>query len=807
MQSQARVVIVGGGVMGCSLLYHLAEAGWKDSLLIEKSTLTSGSTWHAAGLCTNFIANYTMAQINQYGVELYPKLEAETGQSVSWHTSGSLRMAIRPEEVDWFHQVTGIGRAIGFHSEVIGVDKLLELNPFVNPEGVLAAIWTRDDGHIDPAGVANAFAKGARNAGASIVQNNRVTGIKRAPDGDWVVQTEQGEVRCEHVVNAAGCYARQVSQMAGTDSQITNMMHTYVVTEPIPALVERDGEIPVTRDPRASAYIRQEQKSGLIGIYEHQSHACWEHHDGWPEWESEHELFDAPLERLAPHLERVMERMPSWASFGFRRMVCGGIPHTPDAYPLLGPAAGLTNFWQCNGASIGIAAGGGCGKYLAQWMMEGAADINMTGLDARRFGAYADPDYVFAKSHQDYRHMYVLHFPGDEYPAGRPARTSALYETLKAKGAQHTEAGGWERPKYFSPDGKPEQPSFSHNDAFELAAQECKAVRERVGVMDLSSFGKYEVQGRGATAMLDQITANRVPAAGRIALTHLLGEQGRILGELTITRLADEHYYLLGGAAAELTDFHNLQQAAQDLPEVEVSRVSDDWGVLVVAGPNARALLAELTDASLENADFPWLSAQTIKVAGVEVRALRVNYVGELGWELHCPMAKMPEVYAAIDKAGAAHGLADVGVYAVNSLRLEKAYKGWGAELTNEITLVEADSCRFFCPGKGDFRGRDATLARQKQGPAGTQVVYLSVDSKDYDLHGGEAVYANGKPVGITTSGGYGHYTGQSLGFAYVDPACAKPGTHLQVYLIGKPYDAKVLDQPVWDPGAERSRS
>lgn len=808
MQGQVRIVIVGGGMMGSALLYHLAAEGITDALLVEKGELTSGSTWHAAGQCPSFIADYNMAKIHDYGNRLYPRLESITGQYVGWHGAGGIRFATRPEEVEWFHRVAAIGALVGFHCEIIDPAKIRQLNPFVNTDGVLAGAWTTDDGHVDPATCCQALARGARDLGATIVTRNRVLGIHQRPSGDWQVDTEQGSVICETVVNAAGCYAREVSRMVGTDVPITNMMHTYLVTDTVAEFAARDEEMPVMRDPYPSAYYRQEQKSGLIGIYETRgSMECWTHRGGWPEWEAENELFDPDFDVLAPYLERVMERMPIWRDLGIKRVVCGAIPHTPDGNPLLGPAAGLRNFWHCNGASIGIAAGAGCGKYLAQWMVHGDAEINMAGLDPRRFGSHAPGEYTRAKSHQDYEHMYALHLPGEERPASRPARTSSLYPHLEAAGAVHTEANGWERPKWFRRDGREEQPGFRRSNVFEVVAAECRAVRESVGVLDLSSFAKYELRGTGAGACLDRLFANRMPRRdGGIVLAHALSDNGRILGESTVTRLAADHYYVLSGATAEDRDLDTLRQALDDR-SVTVDNVTDHLGVLVVAGPNSRAVLAPLTETDLASSSFPWLCGRQITLAGLSVRALRVTYVGELGYELHCAMDHLPALYEAIVDAGTGHGMTDFGVYAVNSLRMEKAYKGWGSELTNEITLVEADMMRFFAADKGDFRGREATLAAADGKDAGIRCVYLELDADGVDIAGGEPVRHEDDPVGITTSGAFGHATGRSLGFAYVPTALAAAGQQLEVELLGDRRAATVLAAPVYDPANEQLRA
>lgn len=808
LPSQARVVIVGGGMMGASLLYHLAEEGWTDSLLIEKGELTSGSTWHAAGQCPSFIADYNMAKIHDHGVKLYPKLEELTGQYVSWHGCGGIRYALQPAEVEWFHRVAAVGRLIGFECEIIDPAKIRQLVPYANIDGVLAGAWTLNDGHVDPAGVCNAMAKGARRFGATIVTNNRVLDINPRPSGDWEVVTEQGTVIAEHVVNAAGCYARQVSQMVGTDIPMINMKHTYIVTDAVQTFLESDSEMPVIRDPYPSSYYRQEQKSALIGIYEMEnSQECWTHRGGWPEWNSENELFEPDLDNIMPFVERVMERVPMWRELGIRRVVCGAIPHTPDSNPFLGPAAGLRNFWHCNGASIGIAAGAGSGKYLSQWMIYGDAEINMAGVDPRRFSDFAPGDYTKAKSHEDYEHMYKLHLPGEERPAGREVRTTPLYDRLTAQGGVFGELNGWERPKWFSPDGREEEVGFRHNNVFDVVAEECRAVRERVGVLDLSSFAKYEVTGPDAEAMLNRCSANRMPRkTGGLVLTHYLSGEGRLNGESTVCRLGDDRYYVLSGANCEERDLAILGQAVLPEEDVEIRNITDEWGVLVLAGPRAREVLAGLTDADLSNAAFPWLTGREIDVAGVAVRALRVNYVGELGWELHCPMNRLLAVYDAVWEAGGAFGIANFGTYAVNSLRIEKAYKGWGAELTNEISPVEAGVERFFREDKGDFTGRDAVLKIREQGPE-IQVVYFEVEAGDNDVAGGEPMLDGDRVIGITTSGGFGHATGKSLGFGYVPAQYTEPGTGMQVQLLGEIRRITVLDTPVWDPASERPRA
>jgi dimethylglycine dehydrogenase len=803
MQTQARVVIIGGGMMGVGLAYHLAEAGWNDVLLIEKGELTSGSTWHAAGQCPSFIGNYNMAKIHHYGNTLYPRLEQLTGLPTGWHGCGGIRLATTPEEVDWFRHVQGFAANVGFAMEIIDPRRISELNPWLNTQGILAGAHTTLDGHVDPSSACNSMAAGARQLGAAIQRHTRVTGVNRLPSGEFRVETEKGAVTCEHVVNAAGCYAREVGKWLGVDTPITNMEHQYLVTELLAEFKDSLVELPVMRDPATAGYYRQEQKAGLIGIYEHSgAREAWGSRGGRPEWSSENELFAGDLDRIAPWLEKALERMPIFANAGIKRIINGAIPHTPDGNPLVGPIPGVPNAWNCCGSSIGIAQGPGCGKFLAQWMIHGDAEINMASVDPRRFGAYADQDYTRAKSFDDYHNMFETPLPGREVQAGRPARVTPLFHGLKARGAVMTEVHGWERPKYFAPPGFVEELQFRRTNTFDLVGAECRAVRDRVGIMDLSSFAKFDVTGPGAEAMLDRLCANRLPKKlDGIGLSQVLSDNGRILGEWTITRLGQNRFYILTGAGAEMQARDELSFAAG--PDVTVSNVTDAFGMLLVAGPMARDTLQPLTDADLSNAAFRWLSAQEIVLAGIPVRALRVTYVGELGWEIHAPMADLARLYAAIWAAGEAHGVADFGVQAVNSLRMEKAYRGYGSELTNEITLIEADCTRFYAPEKGVFRGRAATEAVRAAGIA-TRLVYGEIAATDCDIHGGEAVLLGDRVVGVCTSGAYGHATGKSLAFAYVTPDATEG---LEVVILGERRALTLLDAPAWDPANVRQKA
>ncbi len=803
MKNQAQVVIIGGGIMGASLLYHLAELGCTDTILVEKDELTSGSTWHAAGQCPSITGSFNLAKMHAYSNDLYPRLEGLTGQYVSWHKSGGIRLATNERELAWFKYIHGFSKIIGFDMDIIDPAEIRRINPFMTTDGVIAGAYTTGDGHADPSGICNALAIGARAMGATIIRKNRVIGLVQLPSGEWDVATEQGVIRAQIVVNAAGCYARQVAQMAGIDIPVTNMEHHYVVTDPIKAFQDRAEEIPVMRCPWVSGYFRQEQKSGLIGIYEKAGlREAWAP-KGMPEWESTSELFGDDLERIGKWLERAIERMPIFGEVGIRRVINGAIPHTPDGGPLLGPASGLTNFWHCCGTSFGIAQGGGAGKYLAQWMVFGDADINMTEFDPRRYGSYADEDYSRAKVFLDYRLTFTTRLPGEEEPDGRPQKVSPLHDRLRAAGAVHTETFGWERPKWFSLDGRDEVSGYARTNVFEVVRAEVKAVEERVGVLDLTGFAKYDVTGPGAEAFLNRVCANRMPRKpGGIGLVHPLSRGGRIYGEMTVTRLADDHFYCLSAAAAELRDLDLLLQSRLPNEDVTVRNVTMERGVIVLSGPRSRDVLATLTDADLGNDGFRWLSGKEIMIAGVPVRALRVSYVGELGWELHPMMGDMAALYDAIWAAGQAFGIANYGLYAVNTMRMEKGYKAWGSELTNELTMIEADMGRFIAMKKDDFVGKAATLAA----PDRMRIVYGEVAATNVDARGGEPVMLGDACIGMTTSGGYGHRVGKSLFFAAVPVAQAVPGTVFDVVLQGERRPAVVLEQPAYDADNARMK-
>ncbi len=806
MRTYAQVVIVGGGAMGVGLAYHLPKEGWNDVVLVDKGELTSGSTWHAAGLIPNFIGSLNMAKVHAYGVDLYARLEQETGQATGWHGCGALRLAVTDGEVDWFRYVKGILDYVGVESYLVGHAEMREIHPLLDVNNVKLGFYTPNDGHTDPASSTNSMAVGARNQGVEIIRRNRVIGIERTTSGEWRVDTEQGSITCEHVVNAAGSFADQVAQMTGFRLPIVNMEHQYLVTENLPEIEALEKEPPVVRDPIASCYIRQEQNGILVGPYETSGAVAWGL-DGI-NWGFDMELLPEKLDRLESSLLLAAERVPVFANAGLKRVVNGPITHTPDGGYLMGPAGGLRNYWLCCGASIGITQGPGAGKYLAQWMVHGQTEINVREMDPRRYGEYANlpNQFVVDKSIDEYQEMYQVHYPGEFRAAGRPIKTTPVYEKLKAKGAVFAEVYGWERPKCYAPEDVEEEYGFRRTNAFAYVAKECECVAQRVGLADLTAFAKYEVRGADAEAFLNRMGANRVTSRqGGITLTHMLTHRGGIESEMAITRLADERFFLTSAIVAQQHDLDWLVQHINQGEEVAVSDVTDAYGMLAVCGPRSRELLAKLTDADLGNDQFRWLTGKEIEVAGISVIALRVSYVGELGWEIYHPLDSMNELSQALESAGEEFGVGWFGSYAVNCMRLEKGYKGWGSELTTEITPVEANIERFV-DYDGAFIGKDAVVERKNSTPA-TRLVLVSVDADDADCLGNEPALDGDRPMGIVCSGGYGHRTGLSLAYVYVEPRFSAAGTTFEIPILGVRRTATVLRDAPYDPQNERLRA
>jgi dimethylglycine dehydrogenase len=810
MKSHARVVIVGGGIVGVSILYHLTKKGWSDSVLLEKMELTHGSTWHAAGLLPLFNMSYSIGQLHKYSVDLYKSLEAETGQAVGFHPTGNLRLATNRDRMDEYHKYCGTANTIGVPFEIVTPARVKELWPLCNTEGLVGALYHPQDGHVAPADVTMALAKGARTRGGEIYRQTKVTGIRRLPGGEWEVQTDQGSIACEHVVTATGSWARQTAAMVGLDIPVVAVEHQYLVTEPAPELEQRKAqnlpELAVLRESDASYYMREERQGFILGPYEKGAPA-WAV-DGVPDSFGQ-ELLPPDIDRLEPHINAAINRVPAFGKVGIKDCINGPIPYTPDGSPLVGPAWGLKNFWLAEGFSFGITAAGGAGDLLSDWMVNGEPAIDPWDVDPRRFGPYANRRYTKVKNEECYEHVFVLHYPLEERPGARPAKAAPCYERMKALGAVFGQKYGWERPNWFAPSKAKQKDrySFRRTNFFEPVREECRAVRERVGLLDLTGFSKFEVSGPGAEAFLDRLVANRLPKKiGRIALAHALTPQGGVRSEFTISRLAEDRFYIVSAAAAERHDYDLLWRNLPADGSVRLDNVTMANGVLVVAGPRARDLLRKITDADLSNEKFPWLSGQDIAIHHAPARALRVNFVGELGWELHHPLPYQNAIFDAIMEAGKEFDIRPFGIRAMDSLRIEKSYKYWRGDLFTEYTALESGLDRFVQLNKPEFVGREALVRQQQQGVP-RKFVTIEVDAKESDPWGNEPLFIGRKMVGRTTTGAYGYTLGKSMAVGYVQADVAASGTEMKIVMLGKKRDARILPESPWDPGNARLRA
>jgi dimethylglycine dehydrogenase len=832
MRSEARVVVIGGGVVGVGTLYHLAKKGWSDVLLIERKELTSGSTWHAAGLLPLFNMSYSVGQLHKYSVAFYGGLEAETGQSVGFQRVSNIRLARTRDRWDEFMAYKGIADTIGIRVEVLTPDQVKELWPLCETDGLIGAIRHPDDGYIQPADLTQAMATGARARGAEIVRNTTVTAIERR-NGRWVVVTDKGEVTCDHVVSATGNFARRTGEMVGLDIPVIPVEHQYIVTEAHPAVVERHRkglpEMGVLREADSSWYLREEAGGFLLGPYETGAPCCYV--DG-PHADSEFELFQEDLDRLAPHIETAIVRVPAFGEVGVKKVYNGAIAYTPDGGPIVGPAWDLPNFWLNEGHSFGVTAAGGAGWQLAEWIVDGEPTIDMMGVDPRRFGPYASRGYLRAKNEEAYANVFTVHYPDEERVAARPLRRTPCYGRMKALGAVFGSTYGWERPNWFAPEGyglseadlaKPdvllsenhpavaagERPrerwSFRRSNYFEFVGREARHVHEAVGLQDMSAFAKYEVTGPGAEAFLDRILANRIPKKiGRMALTHLLTIHGGVRSEFTVLREGPERFYLVGMGSMERHDLDILRKLRPNDGSVDIQRVTTATGVLIVAGPRARDVLQPLTDTDLSNAAFPWLTGRTISVGAATTRALRVNFVGELGWELHHPIEMQETIFDLLMESGRPHGIRPFGMRAMDSLRLEKSYRLIPRELSIEYAALESGLERFVDFRKPEFIGRDALLAWKERGFANRFVTLEVQGVTDADARGSEPLMKDGKLVGRATSGGYGWRLGKSLALAMVRPDLGEPGTELDIVILGEKRRAVVIEESPFDPENER---
>jgi dimethylglycine dehydrogenase len=811
MKEQAKVVVIGGGVVGVSALYHLAKKGWGDDVvLLEKAELTSGSTWHAAGLLPLFNMSYSVGQVHKYSVNLYNQLEEETGQPVGFSRVGNLRLAMNDDRMDEYYQYAATARTIGVDVRFLTPAEIGNLWPLCNTDGLVGGIFHPEDGYIQPADLTQALAKGARARGATIYRNTAVLNIEQASSGGWVVETEKGSITCDHVISATGNYARKTGAMVGLDIPVIPVEHQYLVTEPHPALQQRkqDGlpELGVLRESDGSWYLREENNGFILGPYEKGAPACYV--DG-PDPRAEYELFQEDLERLEPHIEAAMNRVPAFGEVGIKKAYNGAIAYTPDGNPIIGPAWDLDNFWLNEGHSFGITAAGGAGWQLAEWIVEGEPTIDMLGVEPRRFGDYATKQYLVEKNEEAYAHVFVTHYPDEERPAARPLRTAPCYERMRERGAVFGQKFGWERPNFFATDGMPQEDdwSFRRSRWFEAIRKEVANTTENVGLLDMTAFAKCRVSGPGAEGFLDYFVANTLPKkVGGVSLAHALNGKGGVHSEFTIRRESQDSFYLVSAGALQRLDHDYLKKHMPRDGSVQFTQLTGTCGVLVLAGPKARLLLERVTDADLSNEAFRWLTAQDIVVGMAPVNAMRVNFVGELGWELHHPIEYQNHIFDALFAAGDDFGLQPFGIRAMDSMRLEKSYRMVGTELSIEYSAYESVMDRFIKPDKGDFLGRDALLAWQGAGMNNRLVTLEVHDVDDSDALGNNALLKDGELIGRATGGGYGFRVGKSLALGMVKPELAEPGSRLEIEILGRTYAATVIPDSPFDPKNERLR-
>jgi dimethylglycine dehydrogenase len=802
---RVRVLVIGGGAVGCSCLYHLAQLGWTETVLLERDDLTAGSTWHAAGNCPTFSTSLPLLRLQHYSALLYQRLAADADYPINYHRTGSVRLAHSEDRLDEFRYALGLAHSLGIDYRLLTPAQLRDRHPFVELDDLRGALWDPCDGDIDPAQLTQAFAAAARRSGARIQRFTRVTGLARCPTGEWRVSTNRGEYLAEVIVNAAGYRAGEVMALIGERLPIVTMCHQYLVTDDVPELLARSERVPLLRDPDVSYYLRQERGGFLLGPYEQRATPAWL--DGIPE-EFGFRLFADDLERLESQIEAAYRRVPVLAAAGVKRIVNGPIPYSPDGLPYLGPAHGLANFFHCNTFSFGIAQAGGAGKALAEWVVHGGPEWDLWIIDPRRFTNYATPTYTLAKAVETYQLEYAPGFPGEERPAGRPLRVSPLHNRLAACGAHFGVRGGWERALWYDASGGSRaRLSFRRQRGwFELVGAEVRAVRHAVGIMDLPGFTKFIIEGPGAEAYLDALVCSRLPRLNRIGLAYALNEQGGILSEFTLTRLTAESFYAVSAAAAEWHDEDLLRRALPTDGSVRLLALGESWGTIVLAGPRSRELLGRVTPADLSNDAFPWLSARWIEIAATRVLALRANYVGELGWELHAPQEHLPRTYDALIGAGNRQSLAHVGLHAIDSLRLEKCYRGWKTDFDASCTPWQASLDRFVDLNKPCFTGKEALLAEQRRGIDRRLVPLVFESAGDADVAAGGTVYFGGQAIGIATSGAWSYTLECSLALAYVRADCAQPGTRLTVEVLDEQRAARVGCEPLYDQQNRRLR-
>ncbi|WP_120495552.1 FAD-dependent oxidoreductase [Kiloniella sp. EL199] len=803
MKSHTRVAVIGGGVVGCSVLYHLTKLGWSDVMLIERSELTSGSTWHAAGGFHTLNADTNMAALQGYTIRLYKELEEITGMSCGLHHVGGVTLASTPERMDFLKAERAKHRYMGLDTEIVSPEEIKKLSPITNIEGIIGALYDPLDGHLDPSGTTHAYAKAAKMAGAEIVLRNPVLELNPQADGFWEVVTKEGTVIAEHIVNAGGLWAREVGEMAGVYMPLHPMEHQYLVTEDAPEVYELDRELPHVMDPEGESYLRQEGRGLCIGFYEQ---AC----DAWAErgtpMDFGHELLNNNLDRIGDSLEFAFKRFPVLERVGVKTVINGPFTFAPDGNPLVGPVPGLQNYWSACGVMAGFSQGGGVGLTLAEWMIDGEPSRDVFAMDVARFGDWITPGYTRAKVKENYQRRFSVSYPNEELPVARPHQTTPAYHIWKEQRAVFGAAYGMEAVNYFAPEGEPleETPSFRRSNAFDAVAAECCAVREAVGINEVHNFGKYRVTGKGARDWLDIIMAGRIPKPRRLALNPMLSHKGKLIGDFTVSCL-DEHEFMVtasfGMQAAHMRWFED------NLPSdgfVTVENISTKRIGFQIAGPNARELLSRVAFEDVSAESFKFLDVKETDIGTCRALVQRVSYTGDLGYEIYVPIEEQTSLYNILSETGKDLGLKPFGMRAMMSLRLEKSFGSWGREFRPDYMPVETGMDRFTAYNKkADFIGKAAAVKEKEEG-ASRKLCTFIVEAIDADVWGDEPIWHGGNVVGFVTSGGYAHYSKKSVAYGFLPTDIANDGLEVEIEVLGVMLKARMFMETLFDPKAER---
>lgn len=799
MRTEAQAVVIGGGVIGCSILYHLTKLGWSDVVLLERDELTSGSTWHAAANIHGLHDSTNISRIQHYTMTLYNALEEETGQSCGVFQPGSLYLAQTEEREHQLKLQAAKAKLYGMNFYEITIEEARALNPMVNYDGIRCVMYEPDGGNVDPSGVTNAYAVGARQRGAEIHRFTPVTGTDPQEDGTWIVRTPKGDIRTPWVVNAAGLWGREVAKLAGVDLPLQPTEHQYFVTETMTDVENHATRLPSVSDRDGEYYLRQEGQGLLVGAYE-KGMKFWAE-EGTP-LDFAHDLFPDDLERIEDNMMNAIERVPAVGEAGIKRVINGPMIWSPDANVLMGPVPELDGYFCCNGIIPGFSQSGGMGLMAAQWIIEGETEYDMFPWDMARFDTWATKEFTMARVQDQYANRFAIHFPNEERSAGRPARTRPIYDIQRDMGAVFGLNAGWEHPLWFAdhPDAV-DTNGFTRQNWWGPVGDECRMLRDRAGIIDISNFAKYRCAGPGAETWLNAVFANTMPkSVGRSCLTPLIGKRGGIAGDFTVTRVAEDTFWIIGSGMAERYHKRFFKQVPLPAGTTFESQTDAICG-FNVAGPKSRDLLQRLTNTPLNTTDFPFMRSQMIDIAGVEVLALRVSFTGDLGWELHCKTDDQPRLYAALLEAGKEVGAGPVGSRALMSLRIEKGYGSWSREYSPEYWPQEVALDRL-CKCDKDFLNRDA-VQKVMQQPARERLVILHLDEADVsashaDATGGEPIFKDGQGIGRVTSGAYGYSVGMSLALGFVQDAT--PGDRVQVMVLGRPHGATILSHPPFDP-------